>query len=428
MNEVGTNRPEYVKEDVSGEDEKFIDRDGDFAYETVDWNGPEGYVIVVAEGNLAAMKSAEALQQYYSESQGIDLKIVTDKTAEVEKEVLIGSTNRSQSGGGLAEGSLEVRIKDSKLVLNGGHDVTVNSAVWKFIRLAPEKNKAYTFQMDTDFVSAKLDGYEYVWGDEFEGAALDRTKWTFKGNMAGTSTMQIAHGEDVVAQADGRLQLRAIRCFDPTAEGVRYRVPYTVATSNNMNFTYGYVEIRARVPFQSGAWPSFWICDSYYLSDKANSGIAKKDYGIEIDIFENFGSVDTVHANIHKHYSNESRPWPNEKNSYTFNNDSGKLDQEYHTYGCEMTATEISMYVDGVKYQTFDISKSFDDNEDMSAFGNPLYLMFNNHLFVEDSSWITTLVKTGELPTEYFIDYVRLYQKPEEGRLWVDTTVTEVEE
>lgn len=417
--EKGTDRPEYVPE-VSDEDEAFVDTDGDFTYETVDWNGPEGYVIVVPDGNSAAMKSAETLKKYYSESLDISLEIVTDKTTETDKEILIGRTNRSQSRSALGEASLEVAIKDSKLIINGGHDVTVDSAVQKFVRLAPAKNKACTFQLDTDFVTTMLDGYEYVWGDEFEGTGVDRSKWAYTWAMSGTDTMQLSSEENVMAEEDGRLKLRAIRYFDPTTEGVKYRVPYTVSTLYNMSFVYGYIEIRARLPFQSGGWPGFWMGNNTNLSKYAWD----KGYSIEIDIFENFGSLDTIIPNLHKHYDDgRSIQWPTEKSSYTFDNSDGKLYQEYHTYGCELTPTEISMYVDGVKYQTFDISKSFDDNPDMAGFNTSMHVMFNNHLFVEDSDWIVNLVDCEELPTEFFIDYIRLYQKPGQGKLWTDDTI-----
>lgn len=429
--EVGTDRPEYVEEGTGAEEEeKFVDADGDFDYETAAWEGPEGYVIVIPKDNPQAEKSAGALQQYYSKSQGIDLEIVADTTAETEKEILIGGTSRSQSSGQLAENALEVQIRDSKLVMNGGHDVMVDSAVQKFIRLAPEKNQAFTFQLDTDFVSTVLDGYEYVWGDEFEGAALDRSKWSFLPKMSGTPTQQIAYSEDVVTQADGRLQLRAVRCFDPTEEGVKVRVPYSVNTYYNMNFYYGYIEIRARVPYQDGAWPSFWMVNSEYLSEKAGEDLLiRRDYLVEVDVFENFGTTDRIEANIHKHEADGDFQWEEEKNPYIFKTSGAKLSQEYHTYGCEMTATEISMYVDGEKFQTFDITKSYGGNEDMSRFQNPVYVMFNNHVFTDDLEWFTTLVDMTQLPTEYFIDYVRLYQKPGEGRIWIDPTVKqEVEE
>lgn len=402
---------------------KFIDTDGNFSYGTVDFSGPEGYVIVIPEGNVAASRSAEYLQKYYSESLNIHVEIVTDTKAEVEKEILIGKTNRTQSSKELAAASLEVVVADQKLVMNGGHDVTVDSAVKKYVRLAPKNKKACVFKLDTDFVATKPGGYEYVWGDEFEGTELDRTKWAYTTSMEATSpTILRASSEDVVAVEDGRLKLNAILCCDSDRGEVKYKVPLSVSTFFNMAFTYGYVEIRARVPFQNGAWPSFWMGHNAGLPREEK----RRDYAIEVDVFENFGSTNRIVPNIHKHYRGRSVQWPGEKNVYSFSNEDGMLDQEYHIYGCELTPTEISMYVDGVKYQTFDITKSFDDNPDMSGFHASMNLLFNNHLFVEGAntaSWAKYLVNDEELPTEYYIDYIRLYQKPGQGKLWLNETI-----
>ena len=76
---------------------EFVDTDGDFDYTEASWDGPEGYVIVVPAGDIEAKKSATALQEYFAATSEITLKIVTDKTAEIDKEILVGKTNRSAS-------------------------------------------------------------------------------------------------------------------------------------------------------------------------------------------------------------------------------------------------------------------------------------------------------------------------------------------
>jgi len=48
-----------------------------------------------------------------------------------------------------------------------------------------------------------------------------------------------------------------------------------VATHETMGFRYGYMEMRAWVPFRHGAWPSWWMT--------ATSGLRKCDWMSEID-------------------------------------------------------------------------------------------------------------------------------------------------
>lgn len=423
-------REKYQQE----EEGKFIDTDGDFKYDTVDFGGIEDYVIVFPKGNTENEKSAKALADFYETAYSVKLAVTDDSSAEKEKEILIGKTARNQSNTTLEENALSVEVVDKKLVFSGGHDVTVKSAVEKFIRLNPEKGKAVTFNIETDFVSSVLDGYEYVWGDEFEGTKLDRSKFSLQEHMSGSGSMLVSGDEDVIQVSDGRLKLFGIRTFDPQREGTQYKVPKSVSTVYNMSFTYGYAEIRARVPYQFGAWPSFWAKSnqSPYL-DAKNS-----NYTIEVDIFEIFGSLTDVVPNLHKWYrkydydtihnqktENHTQVSSEDKTIYQFP-ESSTLSYEYHTYGMEWTPTEISMFVDGEKYMTFDLTKSFDLNSDMSGFGEqPLFLIFNNHLMPEDGNYVTTIIKNEELPTEYFIDYLRVYQKPGVGKLYIDETAKE---
>lgn len=402
-------RQEYVADPEA--EKEYVDTDGDFTYEIVDWAGPEGYVIVISDENTEAKKTAELLQNYYSQTHGVTLNIVTDKEQEIEKEILIGDTDRSQSRKNMEEKELAVSVDGSKLVFAGGHNVTVRSAVEKFIRLAPDKGKACTFSVTTDFASTVMGDYHYVWGDEFEGTSLDMDKFCFVATMRGTEQLEISTDEDVIKVEDGRLKLNAIRYFNPVRKGTKYKTGLAVSTRDTMNYVYGYAEIRARVPFYRGAWPSFWTQSGDWLSGTMNA-----DYMVEVDIFEVMGSPKELESTIHKWYNDgtrtdyEVRKWNYE--------DFTKLNEEYHTYGFEWTPTEVSMYVDGEKYTTFDITKSTDDRPDMSGFHDPKCLIFNDYIMNSDLDWYKNLPEAKDFPYEYFIDYVRLYQKTGEGKLY----------
>ena len=123
------------------------------------------------------------------------------------------------------------------------------------------------------------------------------------------------------------------------------------------------------------------------------------------------------------------KPWEkgtlariSKKTSYKYS-EYANLNDEYHTYGFEWTPTELKMYVDGTHYNTFDITKSYDLCEDMSGFHDPLFIIFNNHLFTPESSYKPNLItgNEGVLPMAYEIDWFRVYQsKDVEGsQIWL---------
>ncbi len=427
----------------AGEEEvvAYVDTDGEFDYTEAAWEGPDGYVIVVPAGNTEAKKSAVTLQEYFAR-QKVTLRIVTDNTKETEKEILIGKTNRSDSNKDLKENQLEVSVKGKKLVFDGGHDVTVDSAVKKFTRLEYQKGKAYAFALDTDFSTtlslSGMEDYKYVWGDEFEEAEYDDinwTKWGFTHSMTGTDEIQTSQDRICTDIGDGRLKLFAVNTYNIENPKVRYIVPWATSTRETMNFVYGYAEIRARVPFFKGAWPSYWGGSACTIRN--GDGTRFDQFHTEIDVFEIFGSTNTVSPNLHKWYEKydyagtfgttaNHTQWEGSRGYYKFKNDQ-QPSYEYHTYGFEWTPTEMSMWVDGEKYNTFDISKSWDENPDMQGFHEPSYLMFNNHVFAEDSSFKPNTVtdNVDMLPAEYFIDWYRVYQKNDgKSKIYIDETPT----
>jgi len=395
----------------------YEDNDGEFEYKTTEIDNISEYVIIYPNGNDSNMKSAMVLKEFFKSSFDVDLQVLSDSQEEKNNEILVGNTNRPQSSKKYNENELSVFAQDGKIVFNGGHDVMIDSAVKKFVRASLSENKICLFDIKTDFVTEKLDGYKYVWGDEFEGSDLDFTKWSFRKSMNGTTKMEVSYDKNVIDVSDGRLKLRAIRFYNPDNPSTEYRVPYGVSSKENMNFTYGYMEVRCRLPFKTGAWPSFWA-----LSTDTLKGKMSDVFRAEVDVIEVFGNT-IVKPHVHKHYDSIKKDtfWGQFKSQSTWEFDpSDKLIYEYHTYGCEWTETEIKMYVDGKHYQTFDITTSYDDNPDMSGYHDPIYLLFNNHLITDDGWQPGTPVEknTKELPMEYFIDYVRVYQKPGVGELY----------
>ena len=79
----------------------------------------------------------------------------------------------------------------------------------------------------------------------------------------------------------------------------------------------------------------------------------------------------------------------------------------------------MTVSVDGVDYNTYDLNDNYDGRSDMSGFRDNLFILLNNHIYVSDLGATTsgTEVNNKDLPFEYYVDYIRLYQKPGEGSL-----------
>ncbi len=105
--------------------------------------------------------------------------------------------------------------------------------------------------------------YELVWSDEFDGTELDTDKWyrqTLLPDGVNWFNGEVQHYTDELANSvvsDGTLKITAIK--EPyTDQGVTKE--YTSARLNSKYaFTYGRVDVRAKLPVEAGTWPAIWM-------------------------------------------------------------------------------------------------------------------------------------------------------------------------
>ncbi len=255
-------------------------------------------------------------------------------------------------------------------------------------------------------------GRQLVWHDEFNGAALNTDNWEFENTMYNANHKHVNDAEHVFV-ANGNLTLKAT-----VKDGV-YSMPEGLATTNNMLFKYGYLEMKAMVPYQTGAWPSFWATSKTPLQSSANS--------MEVDIMEVWSATNTFSSNLIKWRPDGSKlavpsggwGWPD--TTYTFKNASN-LKNEYHTYGFEWDPDNMTIYVDDTKVVTFAISGDkakfknwygYSSFPEADMFQDYLRILINNECFAPGDQYDSygTLTETAT----YSIDYVRLYQSRDDG-------------
>jgi beta-glucanase (GH16 family) len=138
--------------------------------------------------------------------------------------------------------------------------------------------------------------------------------------------------------------------------------------------TYGYFEIRARLPATRGTWPAFWLLPK--------SGT----WPPEIDVFEVVGQEP---ARIHQNAIRADK-----SSSHTFV-DIAPDATAWHTYGLLWTADEIVWFIDGRE------TKRAPNVAD-----EPMYLIIN---LAVGGRWPGTPPDTEPFPATMRVDYVLAY-------------------
>lgn len=253
-----------------------------------------------------------------------------------------------------------------------------------------------------------------LWSDEFDGDALDRTKWNYElgnwkldadGNYITNgwgNNEQECYTDSNASVHDGILTIAARK--EHYTDPVQGEYEYTSARLSSQHLFSvcgGRIEVRARCDAGKSLWPAIWMLpeDSVY-GGWAASG--------EIDIMEGWGSTpEKLCGTIHF-----GDTWPNNTyltGEYTFPD--GDTTESWHVYAIEWERGEIRWYVDDVCYSTQ--KDWFSANHAYPApFDQNFYLILNlavgGHFDGVDGIYADPSVfADGE--RHFDIDYVRVY-------------------
>ncbi|MFY0673662.1 MAG: family 16 glycosylhydrolase [Bacteroidia bacterium] len=249
-------------------------------------------------------------------------------------------------------------------------------------------------------------GYTYlIWNDEFEGeGAIDDEKWhhqTLLPNGEGWFNGELQHytnREENSYLENGFMNLVAKR-ENFTDQGKTK--DFTSARLNSkFAFTYGRVEVRAKLPSGAGTWPALWFLGKNINEDGA---YFDEEFGTtnwpacgEIDLMEHWGTNQNfVQAAMHTPSSSGNTV--NKGGIYA--NDVSNL---FHVYGMVWTPEKIDFTVDGKVIYTYAPN---DKNMDTWPYDAPQYMIINTAINAD--------IAADFKESPFVIDYIRIYSDEE---------------
>ena len=226
-----------------------------------------------------------------------------------------------------------LELTDDLLSVRGDHKpILEDIEIAYYHEFRPED---YDPTQDDDFT-------ELVWQDEFDtDGAPDVEKWNYdigKGSngWGNNESQYYTDRTDNVTVSDGTLKITAKK---ESCEGAEY-TSARMKTQDKYDFTYGRVDVKAKLAGGGGTWPAIWMLGSNI------STVGWPKCG-EMDIIEYVGNnPGTVQSAIHTPSSSGNTV--NLKSSPITNETS-----EFHIYSVIWSGDQISFLIDNERFYTY---------------------------------------------------------------------------
>ena len=199
-----------------------------------------------------------------------------------------------------------------------------------------------------------------VWHDEFNGTALDSTKWCYRTNFWGRRAVWFAAPEDNAVEVsngvvrlkliekDGQLKSPQLQTSNLLWDIPQLRKgiwPFPKRDKARYLKRYGYFECRCRLQQLPGWWSAFW------MQAEAQGATTDPAYsGIEHDIMESFAPGEVIPAWFHYNgYGAEYRSFASSRRPMGENGKCvERVDKtEFHTFGMLWEPDGYTLYLDG---------------------------------------------------------------------------------
>ena len=171
--------------------------------------------------------------------------------------------------------------------------LTCYTTHWVEAQTASDSKVSEPVSRPSPLVGGSLGEYELVWSDEFAGQDVDKTKWHFQTGDHGwgnTEWQNYTDGSNS-SVSDGTLKITAKK----TGLGQKAGDYTSSRMQSTQSFTYGKIEIRAKMPVHkgNGLWPAIWMLGDCLKTD----GWPKCG---ELDILEYVSyQENTIHCALH---------------------------------------------------------------------------------------------------------------------------------
>lgn len=246
---------------------------------------------------------------------------------------------------------------------------------------------------------------DLVWADEFDtNGAIDAAKWHHQTQLPQGGSWyngEVQHYTNRIENSsvnNGFLDITAIKeSFTDQGQTKQYT---SARLNSKFAFTYGRVDVRAKLPFGDGTWPAIWTLGKNINED---GGYWDNQYGTvgwpacgELDIMEH-GLHPTNQVSVAIHTPSSYGGTVN-----TSIQTLADVANNFHIYTMNWSPDQITFLIDGVGFYTYNPAVK---NDDTWPFYLEQYLLLNIAMGGNGGA-----IDSNFSQSSMVIDYVRVYQ------------------
>ena len=246
---------------------------------------------------------------------------------------------------------------------------------------------------------------DLVWADEFDtNGAIDAAKWHHQTQLPQGGSWyngEVQHYTNRIENSsvnNGFLDITAIKeSFTDQGQTKQYT---SARLNSKFAFTYGRVDVRAKLPFGDGTWPAIWTLGKNINED---GGYWDNQYGTvgwpacgELDIMEH-GLHPTNQVSVAIHTPSSYGGTVN-----TSIQTLADVANNFHVYSMNWSPNQITFLIDGVGFYTYNPAVK---NDDTWPFYLEQYLLLNIAMGGNGGA-----IDPNFSQSSMVIDYVRVYQ------------------
>lgn len=277
---------------------------------------------------------------------------------------------------------------------------------------------------NTEKLEDLLENRILVWHDEFNENSLNNQNW----NIQVEGDDETHRNNEVQAYLKNNVSIDTINKnlvitakketytgkSNISGQGVQTKTynwtSGSINTNNKMEFLYGRLEMRAKLPCVAGTWPAFWLLNHLFPN-----GFYDKSWAVggEIDIFEQYNTKQEVTVNLWQPTGNGCSSLG--AASYSCN------PAEWHIYAFEWTENKMEVFVDGNSYKTYDTSNITCDYNGETYYPYKMAQQIKLNMALGSTAGSCSDDTNG---AEYRIDWIRLYAPENYQNEISPTTIT----